>query len=40
MRCIWRVRALAGITAFVWCEPEVQELLAVLGPQIDTVLGG
>ena len=32
--------ALAGIAAFVWCEPEVQGLLADLGARTDTVLGG
>ena len=31
--------ALAGVAAFVWCEPEVQKLLPVLG-RTDTVLGG
>ena len=31
--------ALVGVAAFVWCEPEVQELLPLLGG-IDTVLGG
>ena len=33
-------RALVGISAFVWCEPEVQALLRVLCPKADVVLGG
>ena len=33
-------RALVGISAFVWCEPEVQALLRVLCPKTDVVLGG
>ena len=32
--------ALTGVAAFVWCEPEVQGLLAALGTRTDTVLGG
>ena len=32
--------ALAGIGAFVWCEPEVQRLLRILSPKADVVLGG
>lgn len=32
--------ALIGMAAFVWCEPEVQGLLAALGHLTDTVLGG
>ena len=32
--------ALIGVAAFVWCELEVRELLKVLGPRTDTVLGG
>ena len=33
-------RALVGIGAFVWCEPEVQALLRALCPKADVVLGG
>ena len=33
-------RALVGISAFVWCEPEVQALLRVLCTKADVVLGG
>jgi radical SAM superfamily enzyme YgiQ (UPF0313 family) len=31
---------LVGVGAFVWCEPEVQSLLKVLGPRTSIVLGG
>lgn len=34
------VDVLVGIGAFVWCEPEVQSLLKVLGSQSGIVLGG
>ncbi len=33
-------RALVGIGAYVWCEPEVQALLRALCPGADVVLGG
>lgn len=32
--------ALVGISAFVWCEQEVQELLPALDSKADVVLGG
>ena len=33
-------QVLVGISAFVWCEPEVQVLLRALYPKVDVVLGG
>ena len=31
---------LVGVSAFVWCEPEIQGLLKILSPKVDIVLGG
>ncbi|MCY4490111.1 MAG: radical SAM protein [Thaumarchaeota archaeon] len=33
-------KVLVGISAFVWCEIEVQMLLRAIPPEIDVVLGG